>query len=81
MRALNGVIVLVVIGMIVGAGLCLFDNEHDSAAHLDLCSIFFSTTNPALLAFVLGVMICTSAMAAEATACIALDLPTPPPKI
>ena len=81
MRALNGVIVLVAIGMIVGAGLCLFDNEQDSTTQLDLCSIFFSTTNLALLAFVLGVMICPSAISVGAPACLALDLPTPPPKI
>jgi hypothetical protein len=79
-RALSGVIVLVAVVMIVGAGLCLFDNDHDATAQLDLCGLFFSTTNPAPVAFVLGVVMSTLAVLVFSPTVVALDLLTPPPR-
>jgi hypothetical protein len=78
-RTLGGVIVLVAVGIIVGAGLCLFDNDHDPSIQLDLCGLFFST-NPAPVTFVLGVMIIAAAVLVSPPTVVALDLPTPPPR-
>ena len=78
-RALSGGIILIAVGMIVGAGVCVFDNGHDPSIQLDLCSMFFST-NPAPVGFVLGVMMSTLAVFVSSPAVIALDLLTPPPR-
>ena len=80
-RTLSGVIVLMAVGMIAGAGLCLFDNDHDPTAQLDLCSLFFSAVNLTLLTIVLDAMSSTLAVFVSSPTLIALDLPTPPPKL
>jgi len=80
-RTLSKVIAMVAIGIILGAGLCFFDDDHDPSTQLDLCGLFFSTTNPTPVAFLLGVIISTLAVFVSSPTFIALDLPTPPPKI
>ena len=80
-RALSGGIVLIMVGLIVGAGLCILDDDHNPSTQLDLCGLFLSATSPTPVAFVLGVMISTLAVLISTPAVIALDLPTPPPKI